>query len=229
MLLRNDNNPQDIFDRHFALRCHHCGIHSNISAVSVPRFEFLARFQPKTIGIAYRCDSCNFPVFLRFRVTQYDVGNHRIQLSDTFEEVERASETFDFQYLPATVADEFREALTCYSQSCYNAFAAMCRRCIQAAFTALGSAGKDRIVAQLKDVRDTAALDDETFEVLNQIVIAGHDGAHPHLPRLSPERAAVLLELMKDVLYQLFVRKAKIQEAIALRKQAIEDAKQKAR
>ena len=33
-----------------------------------------------------------------------------------------------------------------------------------------------------------------------------HDGVHPHLPKLSEERAAVLLELTRDALYQLFVR-----------------------
>jgi hypothetical protein len=63
-----------------------------------------------------------------------------------------------------------------------------------------------------------AEIDDETYELLKQIIVHGHDGAHPHLPALSVERAAVLLELMKDVLYQLYVRRAKLQEAMAARK-----------
>ena len=66
-----------------------------------------------------------------------------------------------------------------------------------------------------------AQIDDETFGVLKQIVIDGHDGAHPHLPRLGPERGAVLLELMKDVLYQLYVRKGKLKEAMELRQASI--------
>ena len=70
-----------------------------------------------------------------------------------------------------------------------------------------------------------AEIDEETFELLKAIVLAGHDGAHPHLPALSAERAEVLLELMKDVLYQLFVRKKKIQEAAEKRKEAIEARK----
>ena len=52
-------------------------------------------------------------------------------------------------------------------------------------------------------------------------MLAGHDGAHPHLPKLSAERAAVLLELIKDALYQLFVRKAKIEESARLRSEAV--------
>ena len=62
--------------------------------------------------------------------------------------------------------------------------------------------------------------DEETFRILHQLMLSGHDGAHPHLPALSEARAAILMQLMKDVLYQLFVRPAKIREASALRKQS---------
>jgi len=220
MILQYDNNPQGIFDKHFTMKCPQCGVQSNISAISIPRYEFAARFQPPKLGIAYRCDSCNGTLFLRFPVALYEIINNRIVISDEYEEVERPQETFEFNFLPKTVADDFREALICYSNSCFNAFAAMCRRSIQSSFQELGAEGKDKVLNQLQDVRDTAAIDEETFDILKQIIIAGHDGAHPHLPPLSPPRAAILLELMKDVLYQLFVRKQKIRESIELRKEA---------
>lgn len=101
----------------------------------------------------------------------------------------------------------------------------MCRRCIQSVFTDLGAEGKDKVFNQLEDIKHTASLDDDTYDLLKQVIVSGHDGAHPHLPRLSPQRAGILLELMKDVLYQLFIRKAKIQEAINMRKQDINEAK----
>lgn len=221
MRLSSDNDPTDIFDKHFSLKCPHCNISSNISAVSIPRFEYLTRFRPKVVGIAYRCDSCNYPIFLRFKVTSFNDSKGRIVLDEDYAQVERPQETFEFKYLPATVEADFREALTCCSHACYNAFAAMCRRCAQSAFTELGAEGKDKVHNQLKEVKETAEIDDETYHLLEQVVISGHDGAHPHLPSLSPQRAAVLLELMKDVLYQLFVRKAKIQEVAELRKKDI--------
>lgn len=226
MIIHKNNDPQSVFDMHFALTCPHCAVHSNISAISIPRYEFLVRFQPAIVGIAYRCDSCNMPVFLRFKVEKYDTGNNRIFLLEEYEEIERPTEVFEFQYLPSEVSNAFREALTCYSASCLNAFASMCRRTLQSSFAELGAEGKDRVLNQLKDVKDTAELDDETYSILEQIIIAGHDGAHPYLPSLSKERAAVLLELMKDVLYQLFVRRAKIQEAVTMRREAIEKAKE---
>lgn len=179
MIIRSDNNPQGIFDTHFAMKCPHCGVQSNISAVSIPRYEFAARFQPPKLGVAYRCDACNGTIFLRFVVTRYDLGNAKIFVSDKFEVVERPQETFELQYLPEPTSEDFREALTCYSNACFNAFAAMCRRSIQSSFQALGAEGKDKVLKQLKEVRETAGIDDETFEILKQVIIAGHDGAHP--------------------------------------------------
>lgn len=104
--------------------------------------------------------------------------------------------------------------------SSWNAFAAMCRRCIQSVSETLGADGTTKVQAQLRDLKDMGVADEETFEQLHQIMLTGHDGAHPHLPALSAARAAVLLQLMKDVLYQLFVRPAKIREAGELRKKA---------
>jgi hypothetical protein len=63
--------------------------------------------------------------------------------------------------------------------------------------------------------------DEESFAQLHAIMLSGHDGAHPHLPALSPARAQVLLQLMKDVLYQLYVRPRKIREASELRREAM--------
>src|SRR5258708_4825241 len=101
----------------------------------------------------------------------------------------------------------------------------MCRRCIQSALMELGAEGKDRVQKQIEEVKETTGLDDETYTILLQITISGHDGAHPHLPKLSPARAAVMLELMKDVLSELFVRKAKLQEVMNLRRQDIDESK----
>ncbi|HEX9867721.1 MAG TPA: DUF4145 domain-containing protein [Candidatus Tectomicrobia bacterium] len=221
MYVSSDHNPQNIFDKHYALKCPHCGIQSNISAISIPRYEYLVRFSPKKVGIVYRCDSCNEPIFLRFMLRP-DFNHSRAEILETYEEVERAQETFEFKYLPDEVQQDFREALTCYSSLAYNGFAAMCRRTIQSACANLGAEGNDRVLNQLKDLKEVAQVDDDTFNVLKQIVIDGHDGSHPHLPKLNPQRAGVLLELMKNVLYQLYVRKGKLKEAMELRQAAIQ-------
>lgn len=224
MLINSGNDIINVFDHHFVLRCPNCNVPSNLSAISFPRYEYLVRFRPKNVGIVYRCDSCNEPVFLKFAIDIYETGNGRIFLKEEYVEIEKAKENFELNYLPESVREDFNEALISFSNSCYNAFASMCRRSIQSALQELGAKGKDKVMQQLDDVKETTSMEDETYEIIKQIIISGHDGTHPHLPKLSSERAKILLELMKDVLYQLFVRKAKIQEAIVSRKKDIQNA-----
>ncbi len=89
----------------------------------------------------------------------------------------------------------------------------------------IGSEGTSRVQRQIENLHSMGVVDEDAFTELSAIMLIGLDGAHPHLPKLSPERASILLELMKDALYQLFVRKAKIEEAARLRKAAIASAK----
>ena len=224
MYIYSDNNPVSIFDKHFTLDCPHCCTRSNISAISIPHYHFVKRFDPDYIGIAYRCDSCNSPIFLKFEVLEYE--SNRISISEEYEEIERHKEGFEFSYLGNSVKEDFEEALICYSNMCYNAFASMCRRTVQSVCEDLGAKGKDKVLKQIEDLKEMSEIDDETLKILKQIIIEGHDGAHPYLPKLNEDRAKVLLVLMKDVLHQLYVRKGKLQEAMELRKKAIEEKKE---
>lgn len=226
MILAQDNNTTNIFDKHYALQCPHCSAISNITAISYPRYELIRRFKLDEVGIVYRCDACNKPIFLKFDIPSDSRNKNPLIINDKYEEIERPKEIFDLAYLPENVKDDFSEALTCYSNQCFNAFASMCRRCIQSVSDDIGAKGKDKVQNQIKELKELAEIDDETFDILNQIIISGHDGSHPHLPKLSDARAKILLELMKDVLYQLYIRKAKIQESIELRKARIESQKQ---
>lgn len=225
MHIHSNNDPQNIADKHFTIKCPHCNARSGLSLVSPPRHEYLHRFQTEWAGFAYRCDACNEPVFLKFRVTSL---SSLVQFSEVPTEIERPEETFEFQYLPEGVSEDFREALICYSNNCWNAFAAMSRRTLQSAATVLGSEGTSKVQQQVENLKEMGVVDEEAFEQLRQIMLAGHDGSHPHLPRVSPERAAILLELVKDALYQLFVRKAKIQESSLLRQEAIKGRRHEA-
>ena len=131
------------FDQHLALTCPNCQVLSHITPVAVPDFEKLTRFMPKHVGVVYRCDSCNSPIFLKFNVRAY--RKERVELSSSYSEIERPPERFNFTYLPEDVEVLFREALRCYSNSCFNAFASMCRRTAQSAFRDLGDTGKLKI------------------------------------------------------------------------------------
>jgi len=199
-----------------ALTCPHCQVLSHITPIAVPRFADLSTWRPKHVGVVYRCDSCNAPIFLRFAAKIY--GAQRIELSAQFTEVERAREKFSYTYLPETIETLFREALSCYSAGAFNAFASMCRRTLQAAFVESGEAGRMRVFDLLNDVRTMADLDADTFIDIKRVVFGSDADTHPSLALLDEQQAGVLLEVMKDLLYQLYVRKGRLQQAMMVRR-----------
>ncbi len=142
----------------------------------------------------------------------------RIELSAQFTEVERPREKFSYSYLPESIETLFREALSCYSAGAFNAFASMCRRTLQAAFAESGEAGRMRVFDLLNDVRTMVDLDADTFIDIKRVVFGTDADPHPSLPLLEEQQAGVLLEVMKDLLYQLYVRKGRLQQAMMVRR-----------
>ena len=209
-------------EQSLALTCPHCEVFAHVTPLAVPRFGDLIAHRPKEVGVVYRCDACNAPVFLRFPVRMY--GASRVEIGPQFVEVERALEKFSFTYLPEEVEQLFREALVCYTHAALNAFASMCRRTAQAAFADLGEAGKLRLFDQLNDVREMAELDQETFGIVKRVIFGGEGDPRPNPPLLDAYQAGVLLEAMKDLLHQAYVRKGRLQQAMMVRRFFVEES-----
>jgi hypothetical protein len=103
-----------------ALTCPHCQTLTHLTAVATPRFEDLSRRKPKHVGMVFRCDACAEPIFLKFVVKAYTAL--RVELAANYVEIERARENFPLTYLPEEAEGLFKEALSCYSAGCFNAF-----------------------------------------------------------------------------------------------------------
>lgn len=199
-----------------ALACPHCQVYTHITAVSVPQFSELVASRPNHVGVVYRCDSCSAPIFLKFAVKMY--AAHRVELANNFVELERAKEKFNFTYLPEDVEKLFREALGCYSNGLFNAFASMCRRTAQSVFADLGENGRLRIFEQVREARELAEIDIDTFNVVKKVLFGSESDPSPLVPELGASEAGVLLELVKDMLYEAYVRKGKLQQAMMVRR-----------
>ncbi|HEX4243833.1 MAG TPA: hypothetical protein VHZ53_20630 [Steroidobacteraceae bacterium] len=212
-------SPQDELHVEYqgiALTCPHCQTLTHLTAVAVPNFEELSRRKPKHIGAVFRCDACGEPVFLKFLAKAYTAL--RVELSSNYVEIERARETFPLTYLPEEAEQLFKEGLNCYSANCFNAFGAMCRRTAQSLFRELGERGKLEMFDSLQEIRTLAELDDDTFAALRAVLFGSDSDPWPHQPDLNSERAGVLLEVMRDLLYQTFVRKARLMQAMTFRR-----------
>jgi hypothetical protein len=73
-----------------------------------------------------------------------------------------------------------------------------------------------------------ADIDEETFALVMRIIFGG--GAEPmlDLPVINTYQAAVLLEVMKDFLYQAYVRKGRLQQAMKVRRFFVQEASKRA-
>ena len=200
----------------FALTCPHCLVLSHLTPQAIPRFSDLSASRPKQLGIVYRCDACNAPVFLRFNVRSYAPA--RIELSPQFTEIERPKEKFSFTYLPEDVETLFREALLCYSHGAFNGFATLCRRTMQAVFAHGGEAGRLRVYDELNEVRDMAQVDAASFALIKRVIFGTDADPAPTVPLLDDDQAGLLLEVIKDLLYQSYVRKGRLQQAMVVRR-----------
>ena len=209
-------------ERSLALHCPQCQVFSHITVVSAPQYSELIATRPSHVGVVYRCDACNAPIFLRFSVKMY--APNRVELASTYVELERAREKFNFTYLPEDSEKLFREALACYSGGQFNAFASMCRRTIQAVIRDLGENGRMRIFNQLAEARELAEIDAETFATVKKVMFGSDADAWPSTPEIGAYEAGVLLELVKDVLYEAYVRKGKLQQSMMVRRHFADDS-----
>ena len=198
---------------------------AHITPVSVPDFNQIQLHKPSQVGIVYRCESCNAPIFLRFPVKLY--AGSRVELSASFVELERPREKFSFTHLPEEPETLFKEALACFSSGCYNAFGSMCRRTAQSVFADLGEAGKLGLYDELANIRRMAEIDEESFTTVRKVLFGSDAEPQPNLPSLDAFQAGVLLEVVKDLLYQAYVRRGRLQQAMMVRRYFTEDADSK--
>ena len=209
-------------ERETARNCPHCHAFSRMSPTALPTFDELLLQKPRSVGVVLRCHACNAPVFLRYATRAF--ANNRVELSPQALDVERPVEKFAFNYVPEDVEIFFREALVCYSHNQYQAFAAMCRRTAAVTFADLGNSTKLRLFDSISDVREMADIDEDTFAVVMRIIFASNAEPLLDLQVINTYQAAVLLEVMKDFLYQAYVRKGRLQQAMKVRKFFVEEA-----
>lgn len=198
-----------------ALTCPHCQVLAHLTAVSIPQFAALTADKPSHVGVVYSCDACNSPIFIKYPVKMY--GGNRIELGGQYVELEHPRERFTYTYLPDACESLFKEALACYTHSAFNAFASMCRRTAQSVFKDMGENGRLKIFDLLSEVRDIAGIDNDSFALVKKILF-DNDTEADVIPTLDARHAGMLLEIMKDLLYQCYIRRGKLQHAMRMRR-----------
>lgn len=220
IVLERNQGLQQQSDEELGLECPYCSVYAHLTPQSIPDVTELLKNKPKHIGLVYECDACHAPVFLRFAVKEY--SENAAELYQNFIELERPKERFPFSYLPKHTEVLFREALSCYSNNNFNAFASMCRRSARSAFRELGDGGKLRAFDDAIVAQHIAEIDDDSFEPIKAVLF--DTGDEETLPTLNRMQSGVLLEVLKDMFYQSFVRRGKLTRAIKVRRLFVQGA-----
>jgi hypothetical protein len=199
--------------------CPYCKESCRFTRTSNPDVQKIMSDEIKYFILSYSCDACLMPIPIKWYVQNYSGGDQIVVQYP--QELLISKEPFNFDHVPDLVKQEIQEAIDCLSVNAYNGFAALCRRSIQAICTNLGAGASDKVKSQVNEMITATGLDEEWRELTIQIMLSGHDGAHPHLPEVGLDRSTVLLSLVQDLTYQLYTRPGKIKEAASLRQIAI--------
>ena len=177
----------------------------------IPKFEELSRRKPKHIGIVFRCDACGEPVFLKFTAKSL-YGSARRTRRRTYAEIERARENFPLTYLPDEAEALFKEAL--------ELLRGLLLQCVWlhepahgaiAVLASSASAASWSYSIRLQEIRAAWRSSMTTlFRTLRAVLFGSDSDPWPNHPNLNAERAGILLEVMRDLFYQTFVRKARL-------------------
>ena len=142
----------------------------------------------------------------------------RLTLYRNFIELERPKERFQFSYLPKHTEVIFREALVLLFRTIILMPSPRCaggRR--QSSFWCNGrESGKLRAFDEVMAAQDIAEIDDDSFEPIKKVIF--ESGLEDDLPLLNRAQAGILLEILKDMFYQCFVRRGKLTRAIKVRR-----------
>jgi predicted RNA-binding Zn-ribbon protein involved in translation (DUF1610 family) len=192
--------------------CPQCGAHAQLIPLATPPYEALMQTRPRQVGLVFSCAACGEPRFVRAAVRSFEAEH--VELSPNLIEVERARERFQFGYLSTDIERLLKEAFDCYTAGCYTAFALLSRAAVDAALANLDSNARRRWHDLLRDVLQIAEVDGNAARAIEAAVF----GDPRTLPSVGADEAAVLIEAVKDLFYQAYVRTAKLQAAMKMRR-----------
>lgn len=171
------------------------------------------------------CNGCKKPIYIRYSHALKSGNDVHVQDASQVQRVRPVLKTENIK--SKDVRKDIEEALDCYSVEAWNGFASVCRRAIQSICDDHVTKGKAKVKKQVKTFTENYDFDDEMTELLNQITLTGHDGAHPHLPSVSKERAEKLFAFMQEIVRQVYDLPLMLGESKKLREDAIKAKSEK--
>ena len=195
MRIEPDTDFDALLDDAATLRCTHCDVFSRMRLTSAPDWHTLTTFRPARIGVVLNCTACSRPVYL-----------------ESFVPVRKPRPRFETRLLPAELRGLVDEGLACYADGHLQAFALVANRITTLATGLKGPNGKLELFNTVTAAAESADIDAPMRRLCRDILFSMAASDEP--PELSPAPAAVLLELLRDMLHQAFIRPGRLREAL---------------
>ncbi|MEL6366409.1 MAG: hypothetical protein AAFR91_09630 [Pseudomonadota bacterium] len=211
--IREHHSLQQLLEPELALTCPHCEVFAQMTPQPTPSWQWLMSHRPKRIGVSALCPACHRPVFLISGPAVY--SSDQITLEGSWEPVLKPLERFELDLLPASIVDTVTEALSCYRDGYYQAFVLLSHRITDMSAHELGADGRLRLFNAVTFAAEQAGIDNALTRLCREILF-NLDHSKP-LPVLPASAAKVLLALLRDILYEAFVRHQRLAEAMPKR------------
>jgi len=194
--------------------CPHCQKQTALTPLSRPDFATIKACKPAVTGLCFLCLNCQKPILVRYSVTH--IGETEIELAPAPALESRPDDRINLNYLPASVQKPYIDALGCYQHELIQPFGLMCKQTIEAVIKDLGEGGKLDVFNHLEELRDVFNVEPHIFTTIGEVLF---DNKRSLMSTgvFGRTEAAVLLEALKDLLYQFYIRKARLQRAVSMR------------
>ncbi len=195
--------------------CPQCQQQTPMTPISRPDFAAISALKPETTALTFLCLKCREPVMVRYAID--DIGETEIKLSPAPPVAASADTKVNLNYLPGRVRKPYSDALGCYQHELIQPFALMCKQTVDAVIRDLGEGGRLRVFNHLEELRDIFDVEPQVFEAIGEVLFENKRSLVSNSV-FGKTEAAVLLESMKDMLYQFYVREQRLKKAVSMRR-----------
>lgn len=196
------------------IMCPHCRVKSHLTPMT---YSWNGE---KRVWVIQKCDSCKGLVLTIFQWTGsviVEPGRGNIpDLNHAPKEVLPYYRPIPDDSIPNEVAEDYSEAVLCFSAGAFDASAVMSRRAIETTAILMGANPKDKLVDQIRFLANLG-LEKSLVDLATEIrllgnVPAAHPDKHNLLRKVSPDECKAVLDFLEAFLESIYIRPAKIQK-----------------
>ena len=194
--------------------CPHCRTKSHFSPM-------IHCWQDETKAwVVQKCDSCSEMTLTIFQpsgtVSTHPEGGYTLDLKSTPEEVYPYFIPIPHDSIPEEIAEDYKEAVICFSAGAFNASVVMSRRAIETTAILLGANPTDRLKDKIKYLA-SKGLEQSLVDLATEIrllgnVPAAHADKNDLLRKVTPAECKDVLDFLEAFLESLYIRPSKIKK-----------------